>query len=81
MFQREKIESHINNQIMKITVTNCDNCPFCSIDGEVGPYCNHTYDDIERTFDKETRSFKETVLPDNCPLRDEEITVSLGLLV
>lgn len=65
---------------MKIIVTNCDNCPFCAMDGEMGPYCNRTYDDIERVFDKETHSFKESVLPNNCPLRKGEITVNLGSL-
>lgn len=65
---------------MKIIVTNCDNCPFCAMDGEMGPYCNHTYDDIERVFDKETRNFKEPIIQDNCPLRKEEIIVSLGSL-
>jgi hypothetical protein len=55
---------------MKITVTNCHECPFCNNDDEWGWSCKVPLSEVE---DWQTSGDS---IPENCPLQNMPIEVS-----
>lgn len=62
---------------MKITVTNCHDCPFQNNDQEDGFSCRHPQSDVEdyqmTPYEKEN----EPHIPDECPLRSGDTLVTI----
>jgi hypothetical protein len=61
----------------EIIVTNCWICPFVNDDGEYGKTYCQLNDDIVMPGSFE--QMPKDKVHDNCPLKDGEVTVTLGL--
>lgn len=61
---------------MKITVKNCNNCPFCNNDNEYGYSCNYPESEVEEF---EMSGYDSELLPEKCPLKKGDVLVTLDL--
>ena len=59
----------------EITITNCNNCPFCNNDNESGYSCNFPFSEA---LASEMTDYDKDIAPEKCPLRVASFTISLG---